>query len=215
MYGCVCVCVRVWQVKRAKEFRSEMKILSIKWILVAADNMSAVNHTIQFDVKAVDEWYGYGRCAELQRALYTFTVCVRFPYFSCRTICHATIVRWQEQGRGWGCSGRDSVGGKKCVHHRRSVRRSLGETWDTKQLRLHKCTVCNHPLALLAHASQCLELHVTHFCLLFTLFIVQNNFRFSILYTITYTHRDANTRTHSRTATAFGKRIQTLAHAHK
>lgn len=35
-----------------------MKILSIKWILVATDNMSAVNHTIQFDVKAVDNGVG-------------------------------------------------------------------------------------------------------------------------------------------------------------
>lgn len=46
------------------------------------------------------------------------------------------------------------------------MRSSESERRDTKQFYCTTYTyIGNHPLALLAHAIQCLELHVTHFCL--------------------------------------------------
>lgn len=144
--------------KPVRRSSDRAKILSIKWILVAADNMSVVNHTIQFDVKAVDNGVSRSMC----RATEFYELCLcQIPFFGAHTHenLHHSISRWEE---GW-------VTRHKAVY----------------------CImyICNHPLALLAHAIQCLELHVTHFCLLFTLFIVQNNFRCATLHTYTYTHK--------------------------
>lgn len=139
--------------KPVRRSSDRAKILSIKWILVAADNMSVVNHTIQFDVKAVDNGVSRSMC----RAL--FTVYVRFLF---RCTISTTPSRDGERAR----------------------------VWETRHKAVYCIMyICNHPLALLAHAIQCLELHVTHFCLLFTLFIVQNNFRCATLHTYTYTHK--------------------------
>lgn len=90
-----------------------MKILSIKWILVAADNMSAVNHTIQFDVKAVDN--GMGTVDVLNHTLHSvfcslclcqipFSVVPKMPCSSVRLVRWQERVRWRafDYGMVWG-----------------------------------------------------------------------------------------------------------------
>lgn len=120
----------------------------------------------------------------------TFTLFVSDSLFSC-TICHAAAL-WDDKSQRENVRKREresestgEVVGREWL--RESVRKEFG--WNTRHKAVYCIMyICNHPLALLAHAIQCLELHVTHFCLLFTLFIVQNNFRCSIPYTHTHTH---------------------------